>query len=264
MMILALGFLIWLCVSLATVGVLCFLLALLFRVYPTALTHRGMWRLYEFWVAMLAFWVKKLVPNITVVDPILLPKNRPFILIANHYSWLDILILYTTLFQKNRSFVFVMKRELLWAPMIGVICWGLGHPLLYRGREGRKNLKLLQKAAQKAKRYQHGVMIFPEGTRYTKNTKREPIYPHLLKPKTAGFSCLLKAFEPSIAVVDVTLVYDKPSSILDFLKGRTGRVQLFSQVNEVAPSDAEGFLAKCWQAKSQLIQKSLDQHSVTD
>ena len=156
-------FFIWLVGSLLVQGIPCFCLSLIYRVCPLGIVHRGMWWLYENWVGGLSYWVKKLLPKMELVIKGQLPTNGSYILISNHYSWLDILVLYALTHKKVPSFVFVMKRSLIWVPMLGVECWGLGHPLLRRDRT-RKNgvlcdLLTLQEAARKAQNYQYGLSL---------------------------------------------------------------------------------------------------------
>ena len=254
-MIYAFGLLLWLCASLLTMGVLCFLSAVVFWVLPNQATHKIMWFWYEHWVCMLGWWVRKLIPNIQL-DIDKPSKNTPYIMIANHYSWLDILVLYATVFGHDRAFVFVMKRSLIKIPMIGIVCWGLGHPLLYRGKSRRKNLVILKQATEKAVDYQHGIMIFPEGTRYTKVSNPPTSLQHLLKPRTVGFEYIAKTISEKVEVIDVTLVYGSSQhGIMDFLLGKTGRVKVIAKRHIVSAKDAEEWLLDTWSKKDQVIQE---------
>ncbi|MCP8352120.1 1-acyl-sn-glycerol-3-phosphate acyltransferase [Candidatus Synchoanobacter obligatus] len=251
-MLMSIGLIIWLLVSLVTMGTVCFIVAMLYWAFPNAFLHKVMWLLYTSWVMMLQWWVKRLVPIEEIFDNSM-PKNRHYVVIANHYSWLDILVLYATVFSPERAFVFVMKRSLIRIPMIGLVCWGLGHPLLYRGRSRRKNLKVLKEAVQKAKDYGYGMLIFPEGTRYTKVEKVSD-YRNLLNPKTVGFEYIIKQFESDVPVVDVTLDYAKGThGIWDFLMGRIGPTKVYASVSSVAVDHAKEFILAKWQQKDALL-----------
>lgn len=264
-MIYAFGLVIWVVTSLLTLGVACFLMSLVFWVYPSQLTHSFMWYWYIQWTNMLAWWVRRLLPQLETKHQDLIPQNTPYIIVANHYSWLDILVLYATVFNARQAFVFVMKRSLIKLPMIGIICWGLGHPLLYRGGARRKNLALLKAAAKKMVTYRHGMMIFPEGTRYTKVDKKPKSYQKLLTPRTVGFEVLMKELGPTVPVLDVTLVYsDHEHSIMDFLAGKFGHVSVVSQLHHVESRDAESWLLEQWVKKDQLIQSVLSSEKETD
>ncbi|MEC7030278.1 MAG: 1-acyl-sn-glycerol-3-phosphate acyltransferase [Pseudomonadota bacterium] len=262
MLYLGIGLLLWLVVSMLTMGVVCFTAAILFWAIPNQSTHSFMWFWYVHWTKMLGWWVKKLLPDMTVVNRDEIPTNKPFVIVANHYSWVDIVVLYATLFAENHSFVFVMKRSLIKIPMIGVVCWGLGHPLLYRGKSRRKNLKILTEGARKSLEYQHGILIFPEGTRYTKVDNYPEEYQQLLKPRTVGFECVLKNIvgDPSegkndaVPVLDVTLKYTSGEhGLWDFLTGKSGSVLLYSELHSVTPKNAKAWLLDAWTKKDHLL-----------
>lgn len=255
----ALLLLIWLVSSLATMGVLCFCLAILFAVWPTDVVHQMMWWLYVKWVAMLGWFVRHMVKDIQLHGSKDLPQDKPYILIANHYSWMDIIVLYATIFSKHRSFVFVMKRSLIYIPFIGVVCWGLGHPLVERGRSRLATEKVLTEAAEKAKKYNYGMMIFPEGSRYTKNPDGHPDYKHLLKPKRMGFEMIAKVFGETACVVDITLNYkDKEHSVSDFLLGRIHKVDITCETHDVQSDDARHWIMRQWAKKDLFLQQ--EQH----
>ena len=214
---------------------------------------------------MLGWWVRQLLPQLEIKHQDPIPENTPYIIVANHYSWLDILVLYATVFNARQAFVFVMKRSLIKLPMIGIICWGLGHPLLYRGGARRKNLALLKTAAKKMQTYHHGMMIFPEGTRYTKVDKKPQSYQNLLTPRTVGFEVVMKELGPTVPVLDVTLIYgDHEHSIWDFLRGKFGHVSVVSQLHHVDAQEAQAWLLDQWSKKDQLIQEVLSSETKTD
>jgi 1-acyl-sn-glycerol-3-phosphate acyltransferase len=264
-MLFAIGLIIWLVLSMLTMGTVCFFCAVLFWLKPNPVTHQMMWYLYVQWTLMLAWWVHKIIPDMHVLHQDNLPQNSPYILISNHYSWLDILILYSTIYTPQQAFVFVMKRSLIKIPMLGIVCWGLGHPLIYRGRARRKNLQILQTSSQKAQQYQYGVMIFPEGTRYTKKENNVSSYHSLLCPKTVGFQSILKAMGGEVAVVDVTLKYESSHhGVLDFIMGRIGRVDLHSRCEVVKDSQAKEWLVDAWAKKDALLASSLFQSQGSD
>lgn len=254
-MLYAIGLLVWVLFSLVFMGAFCLLCAILFMLIPNAYTHQMMWVFYVSWVQMLGWWVKKLVPNIIEKHKDAFPENEPFIVVANHYSWIDIVILYATVYTKTTPFVFVMKRDLIKLPLIGVICWGLGHPLIYRGRARRKNLMILQDAGKRALRYRYGVMIFPEGTRYTKAKGKPNSYNNLLTPRTIGFEKVLESMGEKVKVIDVTLHYSTSDhTILDFLRGKIGQVVVSSQCEVVDRESAEKWLLETWAKKDQQLQ----------
>ena len=214
---------------------------------------------------MLGKLVRRLVPEISVKNRDVIPKNQPYIIVANHYSWVDIVILYAIIFTQSQSFVFVMKRSLIKIPMIGVVCWGLGHPLLYRGKSRRKNLEILSEGARKSCIYNHGILIFPEGTRYTKVDSYPQDYQSLLKPRTVGFECIVKnmisqmnneqkAASAKVPVLDVSLRYSvKEHGIWDFLGRKAGSVYVYSELHYITQEEAKPWLLETWVRKDQWL-----------
>ena len=249
-MLIGLGLMVWLVVSMLTMGVICFIAAGVFSLFPNRTTHHLMWFWYIHWTMMLGWWVKKLLPGIKVThrDPIV--QSQPYVIVANHYSWIDIVILYTTIFTSKQSFVFVMKRSLIKLPMIGIVCWGLGHPLLYRGKARRKNIEILTKGALKSREYQHGILVFPEGTRYTKAASYSEEYQSVLKPHTMGFECVMKSIGDVVPVLDVTLSYsDAGHGVWDFLCGNVGSISVYTELHQVESQKAKEWLLSTWSKK---------------
>lgn len=86
--------------------------------------------------------------------------DRPYVLVANHQSYLDIMALYRAL---PRPFGMVAKRELFAVPFFSGVMRSLGCVSIdrSRGTSAKKSL------AQAAKQVREGasIVVFPEGTR---------------------------------------------------------------------------------------------------
>jgi 1-acyl-sn-glycerol-3-phosphate acyltransferase len=65
----------------------------------------------------------------------------------------------------------VMKRELLWAPVLGWVLWGL-KPIAINRAGGRKAVEQVIKRGRARLREGFWVVIFPEGTRVAAGTTR--------------------------------------------------------------------------------------------
>lgn len=79
---------------------------------------------------------------------------------AKHQSFLDIMMIFTALPRAK----FIMKREILWTPVIGLYAWRLGCVAVNRGKKGaaiRKMLEDVESGQEKAGQ----LIIFPQGTR---------------------------------------------------------------------------------------------------
>jgi len=87
-------------------------------------------------------------------------KKKSYIIIANHQTLFDILLLYAFL---GIDFKFIMKMELRKVPFLGYACYKVGH--IYINRKSPKAaLQSLNEAKQKLINGV-SVLVFPEGTR---------------------------------------------------------------------------------------------------
>jgi len=148
-----------------------------------------------------------------------LDPARSWMIVANHQSWADILILFDVMYGRTPFPRFFMKRELIWIPLVGFVCWALDMPFMKRNsaaaiakNPGLRNddLETTRRFCDKFKRRPIAVVNFLEGTRYTpaKAAAKGSPYRHLLRPKSGGFSFTLNAMGEQFAgLIDVTLIY---------------------------------------------------------
>lgn len=100
-----------------------------------------------------------------------LPEDRPFLLVANHRSYFDILILYSLMPDLT---CFVAKKEMNRYPILNL--WMRRLYCLFLDREDlRQGMKVIQTATEYVKG-NISVVIFPEGTR-NKNTDELDMLP---------------------------------------------------------------------------------------
>lgn len=182
--------------------------------------------------------------------PTALDPAKSYLLISNHQSWIDIVLIADLCLGRAPFPRFFLKRELLWVPVIGLGCWALEMPFMYRhSREDiRRNPALkgqdLATARKFCERYRQipvTVVNFAEGTRFTpaKRAATASPYQHLLKPKSAGLRVALDAMgEQFDAIIDVTIGYDaSPRQVLwSFLRGEQGALRLHAELVPV-PAD---------------------------
>lgn len=83
--------------------------------------------------------------------------SGPTLLVSNHISWLDILVIHAT-----RHCRFVSKSELREWPLIGTLATGAG--TLYIERENRKDAKRMVNEMAHALKSGDVLAVFPEGT----------------------------------------------------------------------------------------------------
>jgi 1-acyl-sn-glycerol-3-phosphate acyltransferase len=160
-----------------------------------------------------------------------------YLVIANHQSWVDIVVLQRVLHGRIPFLKFFLKKELIYVPLLGLAWWALDFPFMKRYSQAflRKNPHLrgkdlitTRKACAKFKHKPVSVMNFIEGTRFTdkKHHKQNSPFQYLLKPKSGGISFVLDAMGEHLSqIVDVTICYpDGIPNFSDFLSGQIDNV----------------------------------------
>ena len=192
------------------------------------------------WIACNMFHQKVFTKlNISTTGIEGLQKNDWYLVLANHQSWVDIIVLQTALHGKAPFLKFFLKKELIYVPILGLAWWALDFPFMKRYSQAflRKNPHLKGKdlettriACAKFKHKPVSVMSFIEGTRHTdeKYIKQNSPYKHLLKPKAGGIAFVLDAMGDHLTkIVDVTIYYPEGvPTFVDFLCGRVSDVRI--------------------------------------
>ncbi len=182
--------------------------------------------------------VQKIKLDITGLDN--LERKNWYLVVANHQSWLDIVILHRLFNRKIPVLKFFIKDQLKWVPLLGFSWWAMGCPFMKRyskeylakkPHKKGKDLLSTHKAIEVFKRTPASVMNFIEGTRFTvsKQQQQQSPYTHLLKPKAGGISFVISSMGKQItSLLDVTIVYaEKKHSLWDFLSGKVRSVKIF-------------------------------------
>ncbi|MFZ9311025.1 MAG: acyltransferase [Arenimonas sp.] len=168
-----------------------------------------------------------------------LDSQGHYLVLSNHQSWVDILVL-QKVFNKRIPFMrFFLKKELFWVPMLGLAWWALDFPFMQRHTKSQlqkrpelagQDIAATRKACEKFLGKPVSIMIFPEGTRFTpaKHSQQQSPLPALLKPKSGGMAYALDAMGRGLhAILDVTLHY--PNGIpgmADLIADRIKHVQV--------------------------------------
>ena len=171
-----------------------------------------------------------------------------YLVLANHQSWVDILVLQRIFHRKIPFLKFFIKKELLWFPILGQAWWAMDFPFVKRYTKSDlqkrphlkgKDLEITRKACKKFKKIPVSIMNFVEGTRFTneKHRKQQSPYSHLLKPKAGGIAFVLGSMGKQIhRVLDVTIVYpDGVSSFWALLCGKIREVKVKVRSLPVSP-----------------------------
>jgi len=169
-----------------------------------------------------------------------------YMVIANHQSWGDILIL-QGLFNHRIPFLkFFLKQQLLYVPVLGLAWWALDFPFMRRYSTAQlkrnpklrgKDIEITRRACAKFKHKPVSVMNFVEGTRFRpeKHQKQASPFKHLLRPKAGGMAFALSAMGSQIhKLVDVTIHYpEKVPSFWDYISGQVHEVRVHVQVANI-------------------------------
>ena len=155
-----------------------------------------------------------------------------YLVLANHQTWVDIVVLQVALNRRIPLLKFFIKQQLIWFPLLGLGFWALDMPFMkrhspsYLARHPEKkggDLEATRKACEKFRHTPTSVINFVEGTRFSeaKRVARNSPYEHLLLPRAGGIAVALSAMgEVFDAILDVTLVYaDGPPKFWDMICG---------------------------------------------
>lgn len=168
-----------------------------------------------------------------------LRRDEWYMMIANHQSWVDVLVLLRVFNRRIPYLKFFLKQSLIWVPLLGVAWWALDFPFMRRYTKAQieRNPALkgkdIEETRKSCEKFQHNpvtIINFLEGTRYTplKHQQQKSIYTHLLMPKAGGLAFTLAAMNGQLhGLLDVTLYYPEGRpSYWDYVSGKVGVIQL--------------------------------------
>ena len=220
-----------------------------------------------------------------------LRRDEWYLVIANHQTWVDILVLQAVFNRRIPFLKFFIKQQLIWFPMLGFCWWAMDMPFMkrysasYLARNPHmkgKDFETTRRACQKFRDTPTSVINFIEGTRFSeeKRARHKVPYRHLLRPRAGGFSVATTSMGDMFgAILDVTVVYpDGPAKFWDMCCGThvTARVHVRERPVEawLTTGDYENdrdwrrkvqaWLGDIWQEKDELIQQLLDQRESHD
>lgn len=214
-----------------------------------------------------------------------------YLLLANHQTWVDILIL-QKIFNRRVPFLkFFIKQQLIWFPFLGIAWWALDMPFMKRYSAGYlarnphmkgRDFETTRKACEKFRYTPTSVINFIEGTRFSieKRDRHNVPYRHLLRPRAGGFAVAMSSMgEIFDSILDVTLVYpDGPAQFWDMCCGKHVEVQVDVRERPVESWLTEGdyendrefrrkvqtWLGEIWHEKDELIQQTLERRESND
>lgn len=167
-----------------------------------------------------------------------LNKKNWYLLICNHHSWADIVVL-CVLFRKHIPMnKYFLKQQLAWVPFIGLACWALDMPFMRRysrsylirhpERRG-KDVDTTRRSCEKFRTHPTTIVNFVEGSRFTdeKRLQTRSSFTNLLPPKAAGIAMALGVLGTQFdKLLNVTLCYPENDErpFYDMLSGKLTRI----------------------------------------
>jgi len=148
-----------------------------------------------------------------------LSRDRWYLVVANHQTWVDILALQTVLNYRIPFLKFFIKQELIWFPFLGIAWWAMDMPFMKRHSKSYlakhpdkkgEDLESTRIACEKFRTTPTSVINFIEGTRINekKRKSRNSPFENLLPPRAGGVALALSTMGDMFdAILDVTLVY---------------------------------------------------------
>ncbi len=182
-----------------------------------------------------------------------LSRDDWYLVLCNHASWVDIIVLLKVFIGRAPFPKFFLKRELIRIPILGFAWWALDFPFMHRHSkeylarhpEARgADLEATRRACEHFRHTPTSVVNFVEGTRFTpeKHDAQGSPFTHLLKPRAGGTALVLSAMGDILhRLVDVTIVYPGGAvSFWDMCCGKLDQVVVRVAVQEIPGWILEG------------------------
>lgn len=198
----SLVFIILMYLAMPLVGLLFFPLAIIDSKWAFFVMH-----LYCNWVRWSAHWIVGLKSEVRGEPP-----TGEVIIASKHQSFFDILIIFGSVPRAK----FIMKAQLIWAPILGQYAYRIGCVFVNRGKRGQAIKKMVADVSS-GKQDPGQLVIFPQGTRVAVGD---------IKPYKIGIAILYKETGQTVvpAATNVGVfwkrhgIYRKPGlAVIEFL-----------------------------------------------
>ena len=90
-------------------------------------------RIAQLWIAGNSFWMRltqRLDWDVQGLEQ--LSAQQWYLVVCNHRSWVDILVLQHLLNRRIALLKFFLKQQLIWVPLMGLAWWALDFPFMRR------------------------------------------------------------------------------------------------------------------------------------
>jgi len=168
------------------------------------------------------------------------PKDRPYIVIANHQSNWDLFVVGSVVPERTVS---LGKKSLKWIPFFGQLYWLAGNVLIDRGN-AKKALEAMDITKDALQNKRTNIWIFPEGTRnHGKN---------MLPFKKGAFVTALNAQVPLVPVCTSSYL---DGFSLDNLKNPTAHIRVLPAIETkgLTTDDLDALMAQCQGKMAEVI-----------
>ena len=214
-----------------------------------------------------------------------LRQDGSYLVVANHQSWSDIVLMQHLFTGRIPYLRFFSKRELLKLPIIGGALWGLDFPLMHRHSTKAMtrnpalrtdDLEATRAACERYRGRPVSIVIFLEGTRCTadKHAAQKSPYRNLLRPRAGGLAFSIDSMGDQFdTLLDVTIVYPEGNSgFKDLVCGRLRHVVFDVRPRPIPPDllgrdylsdpryrrQMQNWLTGIWEDKDQHIDQARD------
>src|SRR5699024_7147277 len=130
--------------------------------------------------------------------------NGRFVLLSNHQSWADVMLLVDVIRPQFPFPRFFIKEQLRWLPIVGLACWALDFPFMKRYSRAQvdKNpsmrntdMNTVRRACRVYRHWPVTLINYAEGTRSTaaKRAAVDSPYTTMLPPKAGGTAFAVNA-----------------------------------------------------------------------
>lgn len=226
-------------------------------------------------------WFDIVEPEIHWSDEASMSPDNWYLVISNHQSWTDIVLLQSFLYGTIPPLKFFTKEQLIWVPFIGLAMKVLGFPYVKRVTKAQikanPQLRTADRdntlaACEGFKNHPTSILNFVEGTRRTpeKMARQNGEFKHLLRPKIGGLGYVIDGMGDYLAqLLDVTIIYpDGVPTFWEFLQGKCRHVIIHVTPHQIPAAiyqsdDAERraalaqWIKALWVAKDQRIDNAV-------
>ncbi len=212
-----------------------------------------------------------------------LRMDKWYLVLSNHQTWADILVLIKVFYKRIPFPKFFMKKELIWVPFVGLGCWALDYPIVKRYSKEflkehphlkGKDIEVTRRACEKFRTIPVSIMNFVEGTRFTKekHLKQKSPFKNLLKPKAGGIAFVLATMGDKLhSILNVTISYPQGvQSFWSFLSSKATDIRVWVETLPITKdllgdyTDDDNYrmrfqewLNNLWAEKDELLENSI-------